>query len=541
MFVRITISKSNPFVFLSGYVASIKTIPSETVHGMPRGPLYQLILKPPSLFFHRASQYRVFHHSSITASLAMLLKKYPLFHYKIAPELKTLQHDNPYIFQFDECDNAFLFRLLNELPAFAYFSQEQRTHCLRVIQPNRFYMHKNDECIKLSEDEVLSLHKYLSNFATKQQAPQTRLTVQSHRHGLKLGQRISIPGHSEPFFITHIQHQCRQCIASESSTNKHANTAHYSNKIIAYSNLEALLAETQKIKAAYPKALGVYPAKIMGSDAIPVSDFAHTVRVQLLHAPHCEIPCLVTAVRNSKQGRWYFKPAVGDNVLVQFIDGNPEKAMLLAYIDQKPPRLQGDACPLLSIKQAKNTITLRKNAKKPGILLKSEQNIHSSSQRKLMFSTEASTRAEKQRLSCQKNIRIKANYYHVTAETIHIHVGNSSIQIFPNKITIKAKNIQFITQNNGKRITTSAHDIAALGDGQRCPASTGTQAHIGGPIIQAANNFFVNGKAVARDGDTALCQGASTKLHCEKSGIYVNKKPIARHGDRTSHRGKITG
>jgi uncharacterized Zn-binding protein involved in type VI secretion len=81
---------------------------------------------------------------------------------------------------------------------------------------------------------------------------------------------------------------------------------------------------------------------------------------------------------------------------------------------------------------------------------------------------------------------------------------------------------------------------ARVGDNHICPASTGTVAHVGGPLLPpGVPNVFIGKKPAAVAQGQCTCAGGPAMIARGSSNVFINKKQAARMGDPTSHGGKI--
>ncbi|WP_082422583.1 PAAR domain-containing protein [Aquimarina longa] len=83
--------------------------------------------------------------------------------------------------------------------------------------------------------------------------------------------------------------------------------------------------------------------------------------------------------------------------------------------------------------------------------------------------------------------------------------------------------------------------IAVVGSMHSCPMYTGSTPHIGGAIItSAAPGVTINGQAIALQGDSCACVGATDMIVQGSSGVFINGIPIATVDCKTAHGGVIT-
>ena len=89
--------------------------------------------------------------------------------------------------------------------------------------------------------------------------------------------------------------------------------------------------------------------------------------------------------------------------------------------------------------------------------------------------------------------------------------------------------------------------VCRLGDKAKCPIDAhgcvGCPHSVSGPVIQGSSDVLVNGKPVARKGDSGVhgvCCGPNRFVIARGSStVFVNGKPVTRNGDMTIHCGGI--
>lgn len=80
---------------------------------------------------------------------------------------------------------------------------------------------------------------------------------------------------------------------------------------------------------------------------------------------------------------------------------------------------------------------------------------------------------------------------------------------------------------------------ATISSYHTCPKSTGTKAHVGGPIVAGCGSVLIGGLPAARVGDKCACEGPADVISAGSPTVIINGKPAARMGDATAHGGKI--
>ena len=81
---------------------------------------------------------------------------------------------------------------------------------------------------------------------------------------------------------------------------------------------------------------------------------------------------------------------------------------------------------------------------------------------------------------------------------------------------------------------------ARFSDMHICPLSTGTQPHVGGPILPGSNStVLIGGLPAAVMGDICVCTGPPDSIVQGSASVLIGGKPAARVGDSTAHGGKI--
>lgn len=85
-----------------------------------------------------------------------------------------------------------------------------------------------------------------------------------------------------------------------------------------------------------------------------------------------------------------------------------------------------------------------------------------------------------------------------------------------------------------------AQPAARIGDMHSCPVVSGETPHTGGPIgPMGSPDVFIEGRAAARLGDLAACQGPPDQITRGSQTVFINGKSAARQGDGTAHGGSI--
>lgn len=83
--------------------------------------------------------------------------------------------------------------------------------------------------------------------------------------------------------------------------------------------------------------------------------------------------------------------------------------------------------------------------------------------------------------------------------------------------------------------------VARISDTHVCPMSTGTVAHVGGPISgPGVPTVLVGDQPAAVSGDACVCVGPPDAIVGGSATVLAGDKPIVRQGDPTAHGGQIT-
>lgn len=81
---------------------------------------------------------------------------------------------------------------------------------------------------------------------------------------------------------------------------------------------------------------------------------------------------------------------------------------------------------------------------------------------------------------------------------------------------------------------------ARVTDMHSCPMVTGTDPHVGGPILPpGAVTVLIGGIPAARVGDAAVCSGPPDAIATGSNTVFIRGQPAARMGDSTVHGGEI--
>lgn len=82
---------------------------------------------------------------------------------------------------------------------------------------------------------------------------------------------------------------------------------------------------------------------------------------------------------------------------------------------------------------------------------------------------------------------------------------------------------------------------ARVGDMHICPLSSGTVAHVGGPVLPpGCTTVLIGGMPAARVGDMLTCTGPPDSIIAGSSTVFIGGMPAARQGDSTAHGGSIS-
>lgn len=225
----------------------------------------------------------------------------------------------------------------------------------------------------------------------------------------------------------------------------------------------------------------------------------------------------------------HFLATVGEKILLDYIDGDIDKPVMLAGVyDQalfSAPLADAELFSGFSFKKNTASITFIESTEKISTSIQAD---------KINFSAQ-------QYSSCVQQLTYDvADSFNVTAENIQLHSNDLSFVVGNNKI-LAQNNCLNITAN-GIKLKTGAGSgrIAVLGDGHHCPVQTSNGPHIGGPITSASNNVLINNKGVARLGDLAQCVAAIDKINNGYTNILINTKDVAVCGvSQTSHHGYV--
>lgn len=81
---------------------------------------------------------------------------------------------------------------------------------------------------------------------------------------------------------------------------------------------------------------------------------------------------------------------------------------------------------------------------------------------------------------------------------------------------------------------------ARITDMHVCPMTTGSVAHVGGPLLPPGEpTVLIGGLPAARLGDSAVCVGPPDTIIGGSGTVLIGGSPAARMGDSTAHGGAI--
>lgn len=123
----------------------------------------------------------------------------------------------------------------------------------------------------------------------------------------------------------------------------------------------------------------------------------------------------------------------------------------------------------------------------------------------------------------------------INAKEIHLIVGNSRIDIDDNGVAFNTPHLELLTLGGG-----ALKPVARVGDDHQCPRYTAETPHKGGPILKGSSFLKVNGMPVARVGDPLHCRIGTDHIKKGIESITVGDIPIAKVTSKTTHGGVIT-
>lgn len=122
----------------------------------------------------------------------------------------------------------------------------------------------------------------------------------------------------------------------------------------------------------------------------------------------------------------------------------------------------------------------------------------------------------------------------IACEEIKIESQQHSININANAIVINSQRVSLETPE-----ITQPCQIACKNDMHQCPASTGSQPHIGGYLAEGSSNVFIDGASVARHNDVGYCGNLTNPIMTQLTSITVNNQPVAHTRALMGHGGRI--
>lgn len=239
-----------------------------------------------------------------------------------------------------------------------------------------------------------------------------------------------------------------------------------------------------------------------------------------------------------------FIPRVGQEVVVVFEDGNPDRPIIVGSVNN--PK---NAPPYAPSTEISKTVwrSHSQNANKAteahelcfedqhgqeSITLHSQKDLNTSMPGRLYANVDKTE-------ECRVNNSHTTAVCHgdlnlIASQKLTLQVGGTKLTLSDSEITCRAKKI--LLQTTGAK---PGKGLARKKDMHACPMMTGETPHVGGEILAGASSITVNNKAVARQHDAMRCVMAVDHVADGISGLLMNGQKAAYDKAGTVHHGKI--
>lgn len=256
--------------------------------------------------------------------------------------------------------------------------------------------------------------------------------------------------------------------------------------------------------------------------------------------------CWLRVLQPSSGSNWgtQFIPRIGDEVVVAFIDTDPDRPIIIGSVyneaNQEPYKLPDNQ----NISGLKTHIEDGSQSSRGHELLfddtpgKERFILNSEGLFTVNVNNNAThTVKENETINVKGNnvLQVKKGQAKITAKELHLIVGDSSMVLDDNGVTIKpAGKLHLLAKDVG-----DAKPVARVGDNHKCPKKTGSTPHIGGPVLKGSPISKANGMAVARVGDDVKCNSGTDKIAQGVGPITADGKPIAKVNSQSAHGGVV--
>ncbi|PCH57643.1 MAG: hypothetical protein COC15_00700 [Legionellales bacterium] len=309
----------------------------------------------------------------------------------------------------------------------------------------------------------------------------------------------------------------------------------------------------------YPVIIGHVLATVVGEkqDNINVDSFGR-ITIKFLwntslhnsntNSPNNYLRSRIPVMQYGNCQKIQFIPRIGEEVLVVFIDGNPNCPVVIGsnynqqhhapYPNNKSPYIHGIKLQIQNTKHTDNAyheLQFNNTKGKEVLLLHSHKNLN------LQIKHDYISHIQGNAVYETKNFSIK-----ILDSNIEWHAKKITLGVKGNQIVIDADKISVLLNPHSsikllsKQVSKTAA-VARVTDIHTCPKQhSDGSPHQGGAIQTGANNITNNHLAIATIGSTAQCVNATDKINSGVAGITLNKIPIAVKDCTTEHEGKIT-
>jgi len=256
--------------------------------------------------------------------------------------------------------------------------------------------------------------------------------------------------------------------------------------------------------------------------------------------------CWVRTLQAFAHHNWgsQFIPRLGQQVIVQFIDGDPDKPVVIGSAhtgtQQQPfplPQQQtqsGIKTRSLGSENPNHCNILRFDDKP------NHEQLYLQAQKDLTIEAlndycELTGQGKTTVIDQQQLIKALNGNATISANKITLQVGASSLIINDSGITLKSPTVKLLAKGAGAK-----KPAARVGDQHSCPKLTAVTPHCGGPILKGSPNVLINKQQAARQGDSAHCLTATDQIKQGTNNITINGKPAAKLNDKMKHGGIIS-
>ncbi len=402
----------------------------------------------------------------------------------------------------------------------------------------------------VSSDSQCTVETKVKQRAQQADSEAYSIMAKSHCSQLSAGQVFSLEQHprakeNADYLVTAMTHVMVDNVhwskLSETyQPKKAANPTDYDNtlQVIPMGTVYRPPAKTPR-----PVIHGYHLARVYGAGGqeIDVDDYGR-VRViftwDAYQTPSCRIRVLQRWAGSGMGVQ--FIPRAGDEVIVQYINGDPSQPLIIASLanGQRPPIYQ-QPNKVNESGVLTQTVNSQDTEQSNGITFvdtRGHEAITIKAQKDAKLDVKHNYRSEvyqDQSITVMGNVTTEVTLGSIRqqAQCITLRVGASSITLDASGIRLSAPKVTILSSQGG-----SIDGAARLGDEHQCPQI----AHGNGTIQSASGNVLINGLGAARLNDPLACQNGSTDSITQGvPGIYINGRPAAQLNLHTKHHGVI--